>query len=431
MATFKLTASSQLKSANTENDISHHSGKKNRQTHAHKNKDIDLTRSHLNVEFDVLSRKELLDAHYGQRVANRKKNNNSKGSWDSVETYLASFEGKTVGKSKKNVRWATVSQLTYVGDKDAMKGILETFKSAGVSEEEFQEAYSRGYRTYIDKHNEKFPTLPIYHSDIHFDEATPHGHDAIVVMGHTAKGLASDSLDKALGEKYGYKEGAANKENVQAYREENDALAFESITAALSSLADEKGVVIDFEFTRKGQSTSVNSETYKRGKDLDAKELELNALELTLKTKAKGLKEREDKIIAKEDSNVLWSERLSEREQKVKADDLDLVSRENILKKRKEDEEKRLSREWWNGFKDGVNTSREMVSSTGLMPTDKAFLKEVTSDVAVEFRNVKGKDGGVVQPHTRMRVAKERAAKKSKLPPVLPAKPTTSLEVER
>ena len=62
--TIGITVSSQLKSANTEKDIELHSGKKNRGKFKHANEDIDRTRSHLNVEFDLLSRDELLEKHY-------------------------------------------------------------------------------------------------------------------------------------------------------------------------------------------------------------------------------------------------------------------------------------------------------------------------------------------------------------------------------
>lgn len=363
MTTFTLTASSQVKSANTESDIANHSGKKNRKEFAHKNKLIDLERSDWNVEFDVLSRRELLEEHYAKRLENRKKNNRAKDrAWNSLDDFLETFEGKKVRKDSKNERWATLSQVTYVGDKDVMKGIWKAFTDAGVPEEDVREAYSEGYSEYIAKHNDKFPTLPIYHSDVHFDEATPHGHDAIVVMGHTKNGLASDSFNNALGQLYDYEDKmAGKKENVERYREENDALAYESITGALLTLAQERGIAMDFEFLRSGRESFVSMESYKREMDLNDRQIELDEREMKLSGREAELEERISGIDDKAAALAQQEADVTGREARAKEQKDELKKREDDLKKR----EGELSHMLYTEFKAGMQNTLRLYRHLG------------------------------------------------------------------
>lgn len=379
MATFMLTASSQVKSANTESDIANHSGKANRKKFAHKNNLIDKERSDWNVEFDVHSRRELLEAHYAKRLENRKKHNRSKDrSWDSLDDFLATFEGKKARKDSKNERWATQSQVTYVGDKDSLGAVWQTFIDAGVPKEDIRAAYSAGYERYIAKHNEAFPTLPIYHSDVHFDEATPHGHDAIVVMGHTPKGMASESFNNALGELYGYQDKKQGKsENMQRYREENDALAYESITGALKELAQERGIDMDFEFIRTGQDSSVSTETYKREKDLDSRQVELDEREMELSGRKAELEERisgieeREAAVAQQEADLTGREarlkekeaELAELERKRVAREADLDRRDEKLREFEQDKISQLRSSYNSGMSFTLTTLRDLAGA--------------------------------------------------------------------
>lgn len=414
MATFMLTATSQVKSANTESDIAHHSGKANRKKFAHKNNLIDKARSDWNVEFDVLSREELLESHYAERIAKRAKNNGKGRAWSSLDDFLATFEGKNARKDSKNERWATQSQVTYVGDKDAMKAIWTTFTDAGVAEEDVRAAYSAGYEQYIAKHNEAFPTLPIYHSDVHFDEATPHGHDAIVVMGHTPKGMASESFNNALGELYGYQSKQSGKsENVKRYREENDALAYESITGALQALAQERGIDMDFELIRTGQDSSVSTETYKREKDLDSRQVELDEREMKLSGREAELEERISEIEKREAAVAEQQADFTGREarQKAKEDELEkqaeaLAEREAVLTVSEDAKKRELIAKYWSGFRYGARTVLAVSEHPG-MATTKELREQVTPNLAVKFTTT-SKEANIV---TRVREAGEKVRK--------------------
>lgn len=305
MATITLTSSSQLKSADTKSEIAHHSGKENRLKYKHANEDIDLTRTHLNVELNVLNRDELLEMHYREKIDKHNENNRGPSRrWDTMDDFLKTFEGKKVkigGKETKNERWATMSQITFIGnketmgfrtDKNATVGELwDVLMTEGISEEDIRGAYVEGYKWYVDEHNKKFPTLPIYHSDIHFDETTPHGHDAIVVMGHTAAGNPSDSLNNALGEHYGYANDMnGRKRNLESYRADNDSIAILCVTRKLKELAKENGVEIEFKTERTGQTFSMDMHNYKvRMDEFAEREKKLDDYDAFLKEKAKTL----------------------------------------------------------------------------------------------------------------------------------------------
>lgn len=344
--TIGITVSSQLKSANTEKDIELHSGKKNRGKFKHANEDIDRTRSHLNVEFDLLSRDELLEKHYGEKIAKHNKNNNSESRrWD-MEKFLATFEGKKVkvkGKETNNERWATASQISYFGGKDTLNPVLDALREAGASEQEIINVYASGYREYIERHNERFPTLPIYHSDIHFDETTPHGHDAIVVMGHTEKGNPSDSINNALGELYGYPKNFEDRRaNMERYRAENDMLMFDSIAPKLESLASDYGLDIKFEPIRTGHEDSLSVEEYKHKKELEKQENDFREytfnISMLLEEKENKLHERERELNDKqadleqiEASQIAIDKALREKEEELKKKEEELKKREKEI----------------------------------------------------------------------------------------------------
>lgn len=178
-------------------------------------------------------------------------------------------------------------------------------RDAGASEQEIINAYASGYREYIEQHNERFTTLPIYHSDIHFDETTPHGHDAIVVMGHTEKGNPSDSINNALGELYGYPKTFEDKKaNMERYRAENDTIMFDAIAPKLEDLASDYGLDIQFEPIRTGQEGSLSVEEYKHKKDLEQQENALQGRQSLLNDleykKTRKLDKRENELNKRE-----------------------------------------------------------------------------------------------------------------------------------
>lgn len=280
MSKNEVTASTQIRSSNTETENSFHNDPEPREKLKHKNPDIDPERTPYNKMFEIQDRNELLEKHYRERIDKHNKNNNSAARrYDSMDEFLESFEGKKVkvgGKLSKNARWATASQISYFGGKDSLGDIFDQLGDAGMPFEELVEAYSEGYQEYIEKHNEKFPTLPIYKSNLHFDETTPHSHDSIVVMGHTKAGRASDSIDNALGEIYGYAPNFKGKaKNMSKYREDNDKILFDSVSAKLEDLGEQYGVPLDFEFIRTGQKGSESYEDYKKNKDLAKQEADI------------------------------------------------------------------------------------------------------------------------------------------------------------
>lgn len=380
------TVSSQLKSANAKSDIENHSGKKNRGKFKHANEEIDQSRSHLNVEYDMYNPEELLHKHYDELIEKHNKNNNSEARrWD-LEKYLATFEGKTVkiaGKETKNERWATASQISYFGSKDTLNPVLEEIMKRGASQEEVVNAYSEGYREYIEGHNERFPTLPIYHSDIHFDETTPHGHDAIVVMGHTKKGRPSDSLNNALGEIYGYKDSFKGKQvNMQLYRDENDTIIFNSIAPKLKSLAKKYGLDIEFEPTRLGEEGSLSVDEYKHKKDQERRENELNEQEnrVNMRTKAqKKINEQQkehNRELNKREKDVKAKEMAVQEQQKELEQQQALqIARDELLEER----EKKLSIEKrkFQNTKNAVQAMFLAVSQYSKAPYDRKLRAHV------------------------------------------------------
>lgn len=323
-----FTVSSQLKSANAVSDVENHSGKANRAKLKHANPEVDTSLSHLNVEFDFLKREELLEDHYREKIDKHNKNNNSASRrWDSMDEFLATFEGKKVrhkGKETDNEQWSTSCQISYFGNVeswDALRGVLS---EVGVSDDEIRKTYAEAYEGYVRAHNEHFKTLPIYHSDIHFDETTPHGHDAIVVKGHTATGKPSHSLNNALAEHYGFPTNEKGKprtptfsektDNMRRYREENDGILFKSMTVHFAELARSKGLDIDFELERTGQETSHEYHVYKAVKD---RENELDDRELALKTKSKETKAKSSTLRIKELDLAKREQELAEQQAKI------------------------------------------------------------------------------------------------------------------
>lgn len=368
----QITTSSQIKSADTKSEIANHNGKENRAKYNHKNEDIDTSMSHLNAEFDFYDRDELLEKHYREKIDKHNKNNNSaKRRWDSVDDFLKTFEGKKVkinGQETDNERWATMSQISYFGGKDTLGEVIEELKDLGVDYERICETYAEGYKNYVKAHNERFTTLPIYHSDVHFDETTPHGHDAIVVMGHTAKGNPSDSFNNALGEIYGYpKNFEGKRKNIERYREENDELIFKSIAPKIAKLAKDNGLNIDFEAIRTGEEGSLGMEEFKIVKDLERQEEELkekrerNAKKnAELKIAERNLKDREKAIADKERA---FEEEMNEKRAKFKAE-IEAESQQIArLKKEKSDlgYELRVMQER-KGFIEGMSDINEPLS---------------------------------------------------------------------
>lgn len=326
MATIELTTSSQLKSANAESEIANHSGKKNRKIYAHENKDIDLQRSDWNVEFDFLSRDELLEEQYGERIAKHNASNRGAKRWD-MKKFLKTIQGKTVyakGIDTGNKTWETLCQITYVGDKEAMGRdgkIWTALMEGGVPEAKIRASYSKGYEDYVKRHNETFKTLPIYHSDIHFDETTPHGHDAIVVMAKTQGGRASSTLNNALAEHYDNYDAAKSvpgrKANLKQYREDNDKIAFSSISGALKELADEYNVDLSFELIRTGQDFSLDLPNYKKAQDSMAEsKAELSEREAKLEERINEAAEKESALAQQEaDLNAMKARMKKEKEE--------------------------------------------------------------------------------------------------------------------
>ena len=398
----EITVSSQMKSANTKSDIAFHTGKENRAKFSHVNPDIDTTLSHLNVVLNFHDRDELLHKHYDELIAKHNKNNNSEARrWD-LEKYLASFEGKEVmvgGKLSKNRRWSTVSQISYFGGKDSLNPVLEEMMEHGIPEQEIRDAYASGYKAYVEAHNEHFPTLPIYRSDIHFDEMTPHGHDAIVVMGHTEKGRPSDSLNNALGELYGYaKTFEGKKSNLERYRDENDGLMFDAMSASLEGLGKKYGLEFEFEPIRTGQTDSVDYREYKKKKDLEAKELEIKSRGKRqaddYNKRKEGLRERKDELTSQEAElmreralNVRRERELREYEEKLAEQAEELRKREERLSKSsdsmRERAEKVLHREIACFERETKVTEREAHVQMRLEQADKlaVFAKGVALSV--------------------------------------------------
>ena len=341
----EVTVSSQLKSANTQSEIENHSGKKNRGRFEHANEDIDKSRSHLNVELDPHDREQLLQQHYEKTIENHNKHNNSEARrWD-LEKYLATFEGKKVrsgGKETSNERWATASQISYFGSKDTLNPVLEAIAEAGASQEEIIEAYSTGYAEYVQKHNETFKTLQIYHSDIHFDETTPHGHDAIVIMGHTQKGRASDSINNALAEHFERypKDFRDRQENMRQYRDENDSMIFEAIAPRLEGLAKKYGIDIEFEPIRTGQEGSLGYEEYKQKKDLEAREGDLQERESEMEITTKAQKRTSQKNRERSRELDARESTLNPQETELAQQQAAMIAREKELREREEKMEK-------------------------------------------------------------------------------------------
>lgn len=316
-----MTSSSQMKSANTISDKNYHSGKENRGKIKHENEKINPELSKYNVEINKYNLRDLQHEHYDEKIEKHNKHNNSEARrWGSKEgtleeqkesaldSFLETFEGKQMksqGKLTKNARWSTVSQIIYFGSDNTLNPFLDELEDSGASRDEIREVYSKAYENYVDKHNEEFPTLPIYSSDIHFDETTYHGHDHILAMGHTKTGNPSDSIDNALGEKYGYGSNFQEKvENFKKYREENDEYIYLAMSEAFEDLAEKYDLEVEFEPIRTGAKGGMSMEEYQRTEDLKSSEEELErqneAMLLKLKEEEEKLKVKAEELFNKE-----------------------------------------------------------------------------------------------------------------------------------
>lgn len=323
-----FTVSSQLKSANAVSDVANHSGKANRAKLKHANPEVDTSLSHLNVELDFFKREELLEDHYREKIDKHNKNNNSASRrWDTMEDFLATFEGRKVkhkGEETKNEEWSTSCQISYFGNHESWEALRGVLSASGVSDAEIRKTYAEAYEGYVRAHNEHFKTLPIYHSDIHFDETTPHGHDAIVVKGHTATGKPSHSLNNALAEHYGFPTKPDGKkrpptfsektENMRRYRDDNDGLMFDSMAEHFGELARSRGIEIEFEPVRTGQETSHEYHVYKAVKD---RESDLDEREMRLKAKSKVNQEKSSKLKLQELEIQKREEALAEQQKQI------------------------------------------------------------------------------------------------------------------
>lgn len=402
----QVTASSQVRSSNAVTDIENHTGKENRATYNHKNEDIDTSLSHLNVDIDLHNRRDLLENHYADTIQKHNENKNNKSEarrWD-LDKYLETFEGKTVnrmGKKTTNARWSTATQISYFGSKDSLNPVLEALEEAGASPEEVREAYASGYKDYVQQHNEKFWTLPIYHSDIHFDETTPHGHDAIVVKGHTEKGRASDSINNALGEMYGYqsidpdtgkerKGFAHNQANMVRYREENDKIIFDSIGSKLEALGKAHGLDVKFEFIRTGQTDSDDYREYKKKKDFES-EVEETEQQLGFRSKAQAeiskknvarkreLDGREKDLTLKESALGVREGSVYTREKELEEKEKALAAKEHAIR------EKARKLQQIESITRGAMSA--MVKDSSTFMYDVLQTKDITSFTIAQYRN--------------------------------------------
>lgn len=195
-----------------------------------------------------------------------------------------------------------------------------------------------GLMVYANGFNKRNPHLKMFEYYTHIDElGAPHLHSRVMPFvkpnGTTKKGRRkkpSWSLNRALGAQYG--NFGKNKENLKKFRQQEDEAMIDAMNFVLAKTCDFKKPV--FKLIRKTDKnasleTGLSHEVYKaKEQKIDELNAQIQAKQNTLKLATDSAKKMQDKKKAMEEQNKKIIKKQVEREQTLKAREMDLHASE-------------------------------------------------------------------------------------------------------
>lgn len=207
---------------------------------------VDVNRSHENIQVRSLSLEEAYQKYFGETVQKYNANQKRKDRHKTVEGYLSDLQKNERKKGAEKPFYETIVQI---GDKNSCNCVTNAAEA---------EKAKNALLKYLESWEERNPNLKVFNATLHMDEATPHLHiDYIPIATGYKQGLEyRNSLTKAL-EQQGLENGHSRFNNPSVKWQEQE-------RKVLSDIAKEYGFEIENKSVDR-QPLSVSE--YKRAMD--------------------------------------------------------------------------------------------------------------------------------------------------------------------
>lgn len=207
---------------------------------------VDVNRSHENIQVRSLSLEEAYQKYFGETVQKYNANQKRKDRHKTVEGYLSDLQKNERKKGAEKPFYETIVQI---GDKNSCNCVTNAAEA---------EKAKNALLKYLESWEERNPNLKVFNATLHMDEATPHLHiDYIPIATGYKQGLEyRNSLTKAL-EQQGLENGHSRFNNPSVKWQEQE-------RKVLSDIAKEYGFEIESKSVDR-QPLSVSE--YKRAMD--------------------------------------------------------------------------------------------------------------------------------------------------------------------
>lgn len=188
---------------------------------------VDVNRSHENIQVRSLSLEEAYQKYFGETVQKYNANQKRKDRHKTVEGYLSDLQKNERKKGAEKPFYETIVQI---GDKNSCNCVTNAAEA---------EKAKNALLKYLESWEERNPNLKVFNATLHMDEATPHLHiDYIPIATGYKQGLESrNSLTKAL-EQQGLENGHSRFNNPSVKWQEQE-------RNVLSDIAKEYGFEIE------------------------------------------------------------------------------------------------------------------------------------------------------------------------------------------
>lgn len=188
---------------------------------------VDVNRSHENIQVRSLSLEEAYQKYFGETVQKYNANQKRKDRHKTVEGYLSDLQKNERKKGAEKPFYETIVQI---GDKNSCNCVTNAAEA---------EKAKNALLKYLESWEERNPNLKVFNATLHMDEATPHLHiDYIPIATGYKQGLESrNSLTKAL-EQQGLENGHSRFNNPSVKWQEQE-------RKVLSDIAKEYGFEIE------------------------------------------------------------------------------------------------------------------------------------------------------------------------------------------
>ena len=207
---------------------------------------VDVNRSHENIQVRSLSLEEAYQKYFGETVQKYNANQKRKDRHKTVEGYLSDLQKNERKKGAEKPFYETIVQI---GDKNSCNCVTNAAEA---------EKAKNALLKYLESWEERNPNLKVFNATLHMDEATPHLHiDYIPIATGYKQGLEyRNSLTKAL-EQQGLENGHSRFNNPSVKWQEQE-------RKVLSDIAKEYGFEIESKSVDR-QPLSISE--YKRAMD--------------------------------------------------------------------------------------------------------------------------------------------------------------------